>query len=124
MGYGHMLMVREDAIRTEPAGKTSDDLALAVGRAVLSLCLERERIPDDQGGWRRRWFAPVLNYSSGIEWAGERHTNEEDLFLWAGNCLRPISDVDRAVLERIHEKVTRMLASRGETTDRTAAIEE
>src|SRR4051812_48368228 len=113
MGYGHILLVRDDAIRTVvPRDKAPDELALEVGRAVLKACLGKDLIPDDNGEMVQDRTASIFNYGNGVESAGERHTNEEDLFLWAANCLRPIRGLDLEVLQRIRDEVDKLIAER------------
>jgi hypothetical protein len=113
VGYGHIMLVREDAINElRVAERGREQLAEEVGRAVLKRCVDKERVPDDEGRLERLRSAAIFNHGSGVMWAGERHTHEEDLFVWAGNSLKPIGVLDVDTLERVRQGVERAIAKR------------
>ncbi len=110
MGYGHVLLVREDAIKTLVKAEHAE-VAAEVGRAVMKVCLEPDFIPDQEGR-HRQTSVPVFNHANGIEWAGEFHSSQEELFVWARNSLAAARDTDTSTLLRIRDRLTQLLESR------------
>lgn len=88
MGYSKILWVYEDGVRAaSDSQETWDKLRPVVGDAVLKVCTEVV-IDDD------RISAHVLNYSNCVNLCDEAHSTEAKLYLWAGNCLRPITKLN------------------------------
>ena len=100
MGQAHILCIREDALTLS---KPSADLPAQVGDAVVRLCVEPEMHWTDSGLQPTTWAA-VGGCSNGIEHADEVHSSDQRLYIWVGNCLRPIHKVkneDLQVAERL-----------------------
>jgi hypothetical protein len=59
----------------------------ALGKAVISLCLESKR------------QAPVLGAINCVNTAAEVHSADEQMFFWSGNCLRLLSKLTDKEIE-------------------------
>ncbi len=88
MGYAKLLWIYEDGIR-----HPSDDLSERVGDAVLNVCTRGAK------------SAPVRNHNNCVNLAGEAHSTEAQVYLWVGNCLRPIYQLDDDRIELAAELI-------------------
>jgi len=94
MGQKHILWVIEDGIsRTKEKPE-------ALGEAVLKVCLNPDFAPTPDGqGLERVWWRSVLGVSC-VNWVDDVHQSDIRLYLWGGNCLRPIRKLDDEDLEQ------------------------
>lgn len=112
MGYSHILYLRDDAIGDlMHRDKSRDELALEVGKAILTLCSEPNMVPAP-GGDRRATSEAVFNYGGAVVWVADRHSSQEDLFVWANNALQEVDRLPDAALQRIGERMAEKLAGR------------
>ena len=91
MPMAHLLFVFDDGIvqaKVSEIGFTRH--AVALGEAVLKLCLEPVREWTDSG-LGRVTSATVLNYGNCAHWVDEVHSMEQRVYMWSGNCLRPLA---------------------------------
>jgi hypothetical protein len=109
MGQAHILCVREDALTLS---KPSADLPAQVGAAVVRLCVNPEMHWTDSGLQPTTW-ADVGGHSNGIEHADEAHSTDRRLYIWEGNCLRPIHKVKDDDLKIAKELLQEELGRRG-----------
>ena len=95
MGIAHILWVYEDGLTHHDRGV----LAPAVGEAVVDLCMNPIMTSTPEG-LRPLRSRPVLNHGNCINKAAELRSVDEQIFVWAGNCLRPLYDLDNDGLDR------------------------
>lgn len=103
MGYTHILEVNEDAIR---AHGISDADAQTIGHAIQVLCLNPERTLGVRG-WEEERGADLFSVSPAIFHVDAPHSRDTKIYIWSGNCLRPVHE---ARLEAL-EEVARLLAT-------------
>lgn len=108
MGQAHILCVREDALTLSKP----PDLTAQVGEAVVRLCIKPEMHWTESGSRPTNW-ARVGACENGIEHADEVHSSDRRLYLWIGNCLRPIHEVKKEELEAAEELLREELRRRG-----------
>jgi hypothetical protein len=91
MPMAHLLFVFDDGIvqaKVSEIGFTRH--AVALGEAVLKLCLEPIR-EWTESGLRRVTSATVLNHGNCVNWVDEVQSMEQRVYMWSGNCLRPLA---------------------------------
>ena len=108
MGQAHILCVREDALTLS---KPPVDVPTEVGEAVVRLCMKPE-MHWTESGLRPTTWGRVGPCENGIEHADEVHSTDRRLYLWIGNCLRPIHEVKREDLEAAEELLREELRRR------------
>jgi hypothetical protein len=112
MGNAHVLYLYEDALRFAEAGmEVSSELAEEIGRSVVKLCMDPHFAMEPEGPRRVTWH-PIGKSGNALNWVDDPHSTEARAYLWAGNTLQPLRDLD---LERLHELkalVERELANR------------
>ena len=91
MGICHIVCVREDALTLNK--NRPDEAMSAIGQGIRDLCLEPEHATTPQGLKRVRSHS-VLNHGNGLRHAGEVHSNDETVFIWGGNCLQTLAELD------------------------------
>ena len=101
MGYAHILWVLEDGIRDvqkhpEEVPKYTEE----VGGAVLKLCLDPTMMQTPKGR-RPVTHEPVLNHGDCINHAAAMHSTDEEIFVWAGSCLRTLDQIPDEHLEGV-----------------------
>lgn len=101
MGYAHLISVHEDGIRKakqhpEEAPKYAD----AVGEAVLKLCLDPDMMQTPEG-LQPVTSTDVFNHGGCINHAAKLHSTDEQIFVWAGNCLRTLDQMSDEDLEGV-----------------------
>lgn len=98
MGYTHILTVREDGIRNATKPDNAQQYRDAVGTAVIKLCLnpDKEVTPE---GIQPVMTEAVLNHGNCIRLDGTLHSNDEQVFIWAGNGLQKLDELDEGRLE-------------------------
>jgi len=94
MGYKHIVWVNEDGMRQKTAG-----LEQAFGQALLKVCLNPDYAHAPEGP-ERVWWADVGNHGGCINWVDEVHQSDSRLYLWDGNCLRPLRKLDDEALQQ------------------------
>ena len=101
MGYAHILCVLEDGIRDvqkhpEEAPKYTEE----VGGAVLKLCLDPMMMQTPEG-LQPVTSERVANHANCINHAAKLHSTDEEIFVWAGNCLRALDQIPDEHLEGV-----------------------
>jgi len=87
MGESAIFQVRHDAIKQ---GRDQDELAMEIGKAVLSLLYEPEFIPLPEGS-REKLDRPIGKHQNGITLIDEIHSSSDRVFLWSRGTLRGIT---------------------------------
>lgn len=82
MGYAKIIWIYEDGIR-----HPSENLSKLVVDAVLDVCLNGAK------------SFPVRNHSNCVNFCDEVHSIDAQVYLWVGNCLRPIYKLDEDRLD-------------------------
>ena len=93
MPMAHLLFVFDDGIvqaKVSEIGFTRH--AVALGEAVLKLCLEPIR-EWTESGLKRVTSAQVLNYEKCANWVDEVDSTEQRVYMWSRNCLRPLAEL-------------------------------
>ena len=88
------------------------DLTAQVGEAVIRLCIEPET-HWTESGMRPTTWARVGACENAIEHADEVHSSDQRLYLWIGNCLRPIHRVEKHELEAAEKLLREEVRRRG-----------
>lgn len=91
MGICHIVCVREDALKMNE--DRPDELVSAIGQGIRTLCVDPEHAVTPVGAKRVR-SATVLNAGGGLQHAGEVHSTDEQIFVWSGNCLRTLDELN------------------------------
>ena len=105
MAMAHLLFVFDDGIvhaKDSEIGFTR--FAKALGEAVLKLCLEPIR-EWTESGLRRVTSAQVLYYGNCVNWVDEVHSMEQRVYLWSGNCLRPLGKLSDGELQNAQDRL-------------------
>lgn len=88
MGIAHILYVYEDGLNCYDQQKTEE----AVGAAVMAVCLNPEKTYSGINPLKPR-VAPVLGAGNCVNRAAEVHSTDEQIFVWARNCLRTLDQL-------------------------------
>lgn len=99
MGYAHILTIYEDGIRDAKQPKNAQNYLDAVGGAVLKLCLNPDKMQTPEG-IQPVTSEPILNHSNCVNHDATVHSTDEQVFIWAGNCLQTLNQLDD---ERVEE---------------------
>jgi hypothetical protein len=108
MGTSHVLYVYEDAIRSK---EVSPEFAQEVGRALVKLCLHPDHAMESEGSRRVTW-EQVGHHGNALNWIDDPPSSEIRVYLWAGNTLQRLGDLDRERLLELKALVDTELASR------------
>lgn len=91
MGYGHIVIIYEDATRTTDGWINVDDteLQLALGKAILNLCAYAQRT------WKSHEKPFVESsisvgkgyFCNGLAHVDRIHSNDSQFYRWHENCL-------------------------------------
>ena len=91
MGMANVLFVFEDGIVHAKDSETEfARYAAALGEAILKLCLKPVH-EWTESGLRRVTAAEVLNHRNCANWVDEVQSTDQGVYLWSGNCLRPLA---------------------------------
>lgn len=99
MGHAHILTIHEDGIRS--VKQHPDDRRKyrdAIGDAVLKLCLNPDMMETPEGPQPVTSEA-VLNQDGCVRHDARIHSTDEHVFIWAGNCLRTLNQLDDEQVE-------------------------
>ncbi len=88
MGQCHIVTIYEDGISN--LGKPKHELSEELGRTVTDLCMAPMREWTD-AGLKRVTDGKIGNHGSCVNWVDDVHSSEERVYVFAGNCLRPLS---------------------------------
>lgn len=89
MGQAHLICVRDDGLKFSPP----TDLPTQVGAAVVHMCTATEvYFPADRGTPGK--VAAIGAMTNCIEHVDHVHSSDRRLYLWIGNCLRPLHEVN------------------------------
>jgi len=116
MGTSHILYLYDDALtpaRDDPSLRES--LALDLGRAILSLTLDPDYLTDDTNAKNqplRITWTRVGSHTNALHWCAEVHSSEVRVYVWTGNCLRELGDLDEAVKRDVCKLFERALTAR------------
>ena len=105
MAMAHLLFVFDDGIvhaKNSEAEFTRH--AEALGKSVLKLCLEPIR-EWTESGLTRVTSATVLNYGNCAHWVDEVHSMEQRVYMWSGNCLRPLAKLSDGELRNAQDRL-------------------
>lgn len=88
MGQCHIVTIYEDGISNfgEPKHEVSEDL----GRTVIDLCMAPLHEWTDSGPKRVK-DGKIGHCSNCVNWVDDICSTEERVYVFAGNCLRPLS---------------------------------
>ena len=112
MGYAHIITVYDDGIRSAKTGSVFDPEYLqSVGSGVLKLCLDPAFGEDANGRFQVTWHR-VGHMENCLNWIGEVHSSERELFLWAENCLRKAGDLTSDQLREVQSEISGLLESK------------
>lgn len=111
MGQHHIFSISEDAINLNKERK--DDLEIAIGKAVTSLCGNRPIVsvtsgPDPVVVESR----DILNCGNTIRRAGDVHYTETAVFVWSGARLKRLQELEPHELEEVSQLVSAAVSNR------------
>ena len=108
MGYSYIMHIYEDGIKeSKPSKEIEKKLKSEIGEAVIKLCLNPEYdygAVEDAGKITTEKIGTITN---GINLIDEVHSTENKLYLWAGNCLRPIKDLHKKDLKLVEHLINK-----------------
>jgi hypothetical protein len=116
MGTSHILYLYDDALtpaRDDPSLR--DSLALDLGRAILGLTLDPDYLTDDDAKDnqpQRLTWTRVGSHGNALHWCDEVHSGEVRVYVWAGNCLRELGELDKSLTPALRDVIERTLAVR------------
>lgn len=112
MGYSHIIWVNDDPLSIEPP--PAEELKAALGEAVFEIISPHYVLIS--GKPQRNDSAPIFSSMDAVNYCDEVHSSDARLFLWFGNCLRPLKRLeDRELLvcqEMILDEMKRRASNR------------
>jgi len=112
MGNAHIFTFYEDGLRLA-AEKGGEGVERELGRAILDLALNPELITEPTGETVRLSRKPLGSHGNCVNWVADPHSSEEKLFLWGGNCLRGLRQLDDESLKAAQRLLEDEVARRG-----------
>lgn len=114
MGTSHIFYLYDDALgpaRDDPAAR--DRLALDLGRAIIDLVTRPDFIEPEGGEAPHRvTWSRVGEHGNALHWCDEVHSSEVRLYVWAGNCLRELGDIEKCNNRDARKAIERWLGQR------------
>jgi hypothetical protein len=98
MGYSHILTVYDDAFAVHKPTDLNEAIH-ELGKQVHKLCFAPQYAEQPEGRERITWGR--IGNGDAVQWVGEVHSTEAKIFLWAGNCLRPLRALDDEELDSV-----------------------
>lgn len=117
MGTTHILYLYDDALalaRDDPDDpEARDALALDLGRAILELTMTPDFMTEteNQSPHRITWKR-IGTHGNALHWCDEVHSSEVRLYVWAGNCLRELTNLEILGSRELRDVIERTLAIR------------
>jgi hypothetical protein len=99
MGYSHILTVHDDAFSIHKPTDLNEAIH-ELGKQVHRLCFAPQYAEQPEGRERITW-GQIGSHGNAVEWVDEIHSTEAKIFLWAGNCLRPLRALDNEELDSV-----------------------
>lgn len=101
MGYAHIMWVLEDGIRhVQQHPEDYEKYAREIGAAVLKLCLDPDMMQTPKGLCPVT-HEPIFNHGNCINHANQFHSNDEQILVWAGACLRTLDQIPEEQIEGV-----------------------
>jgi len=112
MGHVHLFTFYEDGLRLA-AEKGGEEIERELGRAILDLALNPKLITEPTGETVRLSHKPLGAHGNCVKWVAAPHSSEETLFLWAGNCLRDLRQLEDESLKATQKLLEEEIGRRG-----------
>jgi hypothetical protein len=107
MGMAHLLYIYDDGIRdAADDADAHEQIASQVGTGVLKLCLDPDYRSLPSGEIVRVTRASTEGHGNAINHCDRVHAGGEEVYMWSGNRLASIGDLDDDELERLSEIVS------------------
>ncbi|MFO8020722.1 MAG: hypothetical protein R6U96_19015 [Promethearchaeia archaeon] len=107
MGVKDIIKIVEDAfLGYEKPYYENEVLCKKVGKAVLQVISEMRRIQTN------KTYASVLNHSNAVQFIDQVEESDQRVYIWKGNTLRNIQDLDDQDLALVAEILENVRASR------------
>jgi hypothetical protein len=111
MGISHILTVSNDALE-RLRDNDHREIAADLGQQVYKLCLAPGTANTPERT-ERITFGPIANHANAVNWVGNVHSTENHVYLWAGNCLRALRELETEDLRFVLQAAEEELRKRG-----------
>jgi hypothetical protein len=98
MGRANIFVVRDAIDQNSLSADEKKTHESEIGAAITKLAYSPEYEETGEGKQRIR-EAAVANHSNRVGWVDKVDSAEQRVFVWMGNCLRPISALDQSHLD-------------------------
>jgi len=103
MGNSHILTVYDDAFSVQKHADLNQAID-ELGKQVHEVCFVPQYAHHPEGPERITW-GRVGKHENAVQWVDEVHSTEAGIYLWAGNCLRPLRTLNDEELDFVLRSV-------------------